>query len=41
MGGTMGESKKLNNKLIDFIANLKMHGIMKDLNLNAKVIFVD
>ena len=36
MGG-----KKLNNKLIDYISNLKTHGIMNDQNLNAKVIYVD
>ena len=39
--GTTGKTIKLNNKLTDFIANLKTHGIIKDLNLNAKIIFVD
>ena len=37
----MDTNKKLNNTLIEFIANLKKHGIIKEPNLSTKVIYVD
>ena len=33
--------KELNENLVDFILNLRTHGIMKELNLNAKIVYVD